>query len=306
MYGKVFAQIYDGTLVEHWQALVTFQQLIVLADASGVVDMTPTAIHRRTGIPLEIIETGLRILEAPDQGSRTPDMEGRRIVRIDAHRDWGWSLVNHRKYRKLVSHEEKREADRVRIAIQRDAEKAKGISSVATCSDLSRPVADVAHTEAYAEAEAKELLSLRSGSSEASPADPSAGKKPRTTSSLAERLRIVTREAVETFNASTLTKRQGGALANVSPSVGREKRQTQIQRCIRTARAICAESYGGPTVTREFWVDYWAEIAKDDFLAGRRAGGPGHENWLPDFEYLTREATMLKVYDRAASQDAAA
>jgi hypothetical protein len=301
MYGKVFTQIYDGTLVENWQALVTFQQLIVLADRSGVVDMTPTAIHRRTGIPLEIIETGLRILEAPDKGSRTPEMEGRRIVRIDGHRDWGWQLVNHKKYRDLVSQVEKQEADRVRIATHRAAEKANKSAHVASCSGPSQGVADVAHADAEAYAEAKEP------SSSATPKDPPPGlqlkpKEPK--GSLAERLRIVTREAVETFNASTLVKSQGGALANVSPSVGREKRQAQIRRCIRTAREICAESYGG-TITREFWVDYWTEIAKDDFLAGRRGGGPGHENWRPDFEYLTREATMLKVYDRAAGEAAA-
>ena len=57
--------MYDGTLATKgpWQALVTFQQLIILADRNGEVDMTPEAISRRTTIPLEIIEHGIKALE---------------------------------------------------------------------------------------------------------------------------------------------------------------------------------------------------------------------------------------------------
>ena len=48
MYGKIFEQIYDSSVCEDWQAMITFQQLIVLADADGVVDMTAKSISRRT------------------------------------------------------------------------------------------------------------------------------------------------------------------------------------------------------------------------------------------------------------------
>lgn len=148
MYTKVFRAIYDGTLADNWQALVTFQQMLILADGSGVVDMTPAAMSRTTGIPLDILRAGIHALEQPDPASRTPDMEGRRIARLDEHRDWGWFLVNFRKYRELQSREEKKEADRVRIAKKRAESQ-----PVAECSDVSQPVADVAYTEAEAEAE---------------------------------------------------------------------------------------------------------------------------------------------------------
>lgn len=121
----------------------------------------------------------------------------------------------------------------------------------------------------------------------------------------AERLAQVTDDAIAAFNASPLVKRNGGNLAAVSATVGREKRQGQIRRCLRTVRAICQENYGSPIITAEFWPDYWAEVATDDFHAGRQPGGRGHENWKPDFEFLTREDVMLKVYDRAAAEDAA-
>lgn len=110
MYGKLFAQMYDGTLgtCGPWEALVTFQQLVILADADGVVDMTPEVIARRTTIPLEIVTKGLAALERPDPDSRTPDEDGRRIVRLSDTRAWGWRIVNYEKYRNIRSAEERR------------------------------------------------------------------------------------------------------------------------------------------------------------------------------------------------------
>ena len=66
MYGKIFDMIYDGTLGDNWQALITFQQMIVLCDADGIIDMTQSAIARRTGIQIEHIEAGINFLEQPD------------------------------------------------------------------------------------------------------------------------------------------------------------------------------------------------------------------------------------------------
>lgn len=115
---------------------------------------------------------------------------------------------------------------------------------------------------------------------------------------LAQRLAQVTREALAAYNASTLTKRNGGSLPNVSETIGREKRQQQVQRCLRVARGICKESTGTPLVTPEFWAAYFDLVAQDEFYSGRQRGGPGHENFVPDFELLTREQTMLRLYDR--------
>jgi hypothetical protein len=111
MYGKLFAQMYDGTLGTKgpWQALVTFQQLIILADQYGDVDMTAEAIARRTTIPLDVVNIGLAELVKPDPHSRTPDEDGRRIVPLAENRDWGWHIVNHDIYRKIRSQEERRE-----------------------------------------------------------------------------------------------------------------------------------------------------------------------------------------------------
>ena len=111
MYGKLFVQMYDGTLATRgpWQALVTFQQLVILADRDGIVDMTVEAIARRTTIPEEVIRLGIEHLEKPDPESRSPAEEGRRIVRLSDTRPWGWRLVNYQLYCKIRTEEDRRE-----------------------------------------------------------------------------------------------------------------------------------------------------------------------------------------------------
>lgn len=125
MYGKLFEHMYDGTLATKgpWQALVTFQQFIILADKRGDVDMTPEAISRRTTIPLEIIRQGIEALEQPDTASRSPALEGRRIVRLSEHREWGWNVVNYGHYRKIRSEDERREYMRLYQRKRREAVK---------------------------------------------------------------------------------------------------------------------------------------------------------------------------------------
>ena len=149
MYGKIFDSMYEGTLYGHWEAIVTLQQMLVLCGSDGVIDMTPQAISARTSIPLDIIAKGILVLAEPDPYSRTPGEEGRRIVLMDAHRPWGWVIVNYAKYRDLKNRAEKREADRIRMEEKRKSQK---INDVADSRKESHPVADVAHASADAEA----------------------------------------------------------------------------------------------------------------------------------------------------------
>lgn len=137
MYGKLFQQMFDGTLATTgpWEALVTFQQLVILADRHGIVDLTPEAISRRTTIPLNIIQKGVAALERPDPESRTPDEGGCRIVRLSDSRPWGWRIVNHAKYRAIRSQEERREymrqyqrERRARLAVNQDVNDGKQVN----------------------------------------------------------------------------------------------------------------------------------------------------------------------------------
>lgn len=114
MYAKIFRQIYEGTLCTKgpWQALVTFQQFLILADQFGVVDMTPEAIARITTVPQEIINVGISALEQEDSGSRNGAENGRRISRLRDHTAWGWQIVNYDVFAKLRSAQDRREYQR--------------------------------------------------------------------------------------------------------------------------------------------------------------------------------------------------
>jgi hypothetical protein len=81
--------------------------------------MTPEAIAARCGYPLEIVVRGIAELEKPDPRSRTPDEDGRRIIPLEAERNWGWKITNYEKYEKIRSAEERREYFRLKKQEQR-------------------------------------------------------------------------------------------------------------------------------------------------------------------------------------------
>ena len=165
MYGKIFDSMYDGTLYGHWEAIVTLQQMLVLCNQDGVLDITPQAIAARTSIPLDIITKGIGILAEVDPYSRTPDEDGRRIVLLDEHRPWGWRLVNYAKYQQIKNRKEKLEADRIRIAERRKANKS---ADVAESRKVSQRVANVAPVTVAASVAVTESIKPSSAKAEVS------------------------------------------------------------------------------------------------------------------------------------------
>ena len=152
MYGKIFDSMYTGTLYGHWEAIVTFQQLIVLCDADGIVDMTPQGICGCTSIPLDILTKGLKVLSEPDPFTRTPGSEGRRIELIDDHRPWGWHIVNHEKYKALQDADTVRAQTRARVQRHRDMKR-----GVTDGNGQQRTVADEKrHTDTNTNTETKD------------------------------------------------------------------------------------------------------------------------------------------------------
>lgn len=114
----------------------------------------------------------------------------------------------------------------------------------------------------------------------------------------AQRLAAVTSDAIDAYNAALA--RPKGLLPAVT--LKNEERQKQVKRCLKVASEISMRENGAPTLTPEFWKQYFETAEADDFHAGRVPGGKGHANWVPDFEFLTRPDTMTKLYDRAVSE----
>ncbi len=122
LYARVFTQILDSSLAEDWQTRHVFEDLLKLADG-GIVDMTREAIARRTNVPIDIINRAISVLESPDPASRDASEDGRRLVRLDDHRNWGWIITNWDKYERIKRAEDQRQKTAERTRRWRDRKK---------------------------------------------------------------------------------------------------------------------------------------------------------------------------------------
>jgi hypothetical protein len=125
MFVKVFSQIFDSSIAENYELRHFFEDMLKLADIDGVVDMTPEAIHRRINLPLVKVISFIADLSKPDEKSRSPEHEGRRIIPLDSHRDWGWIVVNYQHYRMLRDEDARRAYFRDAKRKQRETKPAK-------------------------------------------------------------------------------------------------------------------------------------------------------------------------------------
>lgn len=285
MYTKVFRSMYEGTLADSWQAMVTFQQMLILANEDGVVDMTASSIHRTTGIPLDILMMGIAVLEAPDAGSRTPEMEGRRIARLDAHRDWGWFLVNFAKYKKILSREDKKESDRVRIASKRAEKSDEEPSFVADCRAVSHGVANVAHTDTDTDTDLRALSNpngLEVGICDSNP---------------------------DGFGDCEMAKDDASEKDGVAPPERNPCPQQRIVELYHTAlpelprvekltkarSGYVRQRWMEDLPTISAWQNYFDDVKQSKFLMGLAQGRDGKPPFRADFEWLVRPGNFAKV-----------
>jgi hypothetical protein len=148
IYAKLFTSIYQGTLRGNSHGLLVFTNLLAHCDKNGIADIHPRAIAEEVGLTPDEVRLALDVLEAPDPESRSPEEDGRRLVRIDAHRAWGWRIVNYCKYRAIRNEDDRREQNRAAQARFRQQSKPPS-------AKISQDQPQSAHTEAEAYTEAK-------------------------------------------------------------------------------------------------------------------------------------------------------
>lgn len=144
MYAKIFSQIFESSIANNYKVRHIFMDLLVLADRTGRVDMTPESIARRINVPLREVKSALSALSAPDDASRADCQEGRRIILIDSHRDWGWQIVNFEAYHKVRDENGRREMNRLYKRRSRERQ----ANQSAACQQMSAMSAcqhDVSH-----------------------------------------------------------------------------------------------------------------------------------------------------------------
>lgn len=151
-YAKLFTTIYQGTLRGNSHGLLVFTNLLAHADKDGAVDIHPRAIAEEVGLTREQVQAAIDELEAPDIESRSHEEGGRRLVRMDEHRAWGWRVVNYVKYRAIRSEDDRREQNRISQANWR-AKLADRKQSKPPSAGVSRDKPPSAHTEAELDVE---------------------------------------------------------------------------------------------------------------------------------------------------------
>ena len=123
--------------------------MLALADRNGEIQASIPGLARLAGVPIPDCEEAIAKFTAPDQYSRTPDDQGRRIEKIEG----GWALLNHSKYREMASRDDSKAANAERQ--QRHREKAKRNAIVTPSNAKVTQTLHIAEAEAEAEAENK-------------------------------------------------------------------------------------------------------------------------------------------------------
>ena len=151
---KLFNSILDSTI---WQepneTRILWITMLAMCDARGEIQTSIPGLARRAGITLEECERGLATLSSPDAYSRTKEHDGRRIREVSG----GFELLNHGRYRQLLSHEERKEYNRKKQAESRAKQKeaVKEMSNFVNESQQCQHIAEAEYRLQIPEAEIK-------------------------------------------------------------------------------------------------------------------------------------------------------
>lgn len=133
-YNKLFSTIVTSTI---WQepntTRIVWVTLLALADKHGEVAGSIPGLANIANVTREEFESALSTLMAPDRYSRTTEHEGRRLEAIDG----GWRLLNHGKYRAILSKESVRASKAAYMRNQRAKERGETQDSTVEKSGTS-------------------------------------------------------------------------------------------------------------------------------------------------------------------------
>ena len=125
-YTKLFHSILDSTIwLEPLPVKVTWITMMAMADADGVVLASVPGLAHRAGVSVEECREAIAKFSGPDPESRTKEFDGRRIDAVEG----GWKLLNHGKYRNMMSKEERREYLRIKQAEYRARRKSSKLAA---------------------------------------------------------------------------------------------------------------------------------------------------------------------------------
>jgi len=137
-YGKHHASMYEGSMVGKGACVFALMGYVIShqqpdKEYGGVVSLNVKLLAATFGESEESVQSALDVLCKPDADSRTPDKEGRRLIKIG---QFEYQVVNYVKYFRIRDEEDKKAANRDRQA--RHREKLKGVSKAQSDKDKKR------------------------------------------------------------------------------------------------------------------------------------------------------------------------
>lgn len=150
MFAKLFSSITESSLwSEPKETRLLFVTLLAKADETGFVEASIPGLARVANLTLEETKQALDCLQAPDEYSKNPDNEGRRIAVVPG----GFVLLNYEDYRSRRNTEERREYMRQYMRQYRQKP---------VLADVNSGKPPLAHTDTDTETEEKAKVSVRS------------------------------------------------------------------------------------------------------------------------------------------------
>lgn len=135
-FNKLFSSIVTSTI---WQepdhTRLAWITLLAIADKHGEVAGSIPGLANIANIPVESFRKAIEVLMSPDPDSRTELYEGRRIEKIDG----GFRLLNHGKYRAILSKEATRASKAAYMRAQRERERAERGDTVEESGKSGQP-----------------------------------------------------------------------------------------------------------------------------------------------------------------------
>jgi hypothetical protein len=95
-YSKLYSDIVTSSIwSEDDKTRIVWITILALRDVTGYVPAALPGLANAARVSIAECEAAVAKLEAPDQYSRTPDYDGRRIKKVEG----GWIVLNHQKFR---------------------------------------------------------------------------------------------------------------------------------------------------------------------------------------------------------------
>lgn len=114
MFGKVFASMYEGSMMGQGpETFAVWTYIIANSDLEGFIELNPKIIGFKIGMSEGAVAEVLDKFLEPDSRSRTKEQQGRKLEKLG---EYLYRIINYEKYRAMRNAEVRRESNRVASA----------------------------------------------------------------------------------------------------------------------------------------------------------------------------------------------